>query len=285
MAVAGETLGIIAGGGELPLAIAEAAIGDGRSVFVVWLEGLVTAEDIQRFPHGVASLGELGKILRLLRGAKCSDVTFAGRVPRPQFSTLKLDARGALALPRVLAAAAKGDDALLRALLEIFEKEGFKVIGSDQAARDLLAPEGPLGRLEPTSQELADIAYARQVVAAMGALDIGQSAIVCEGLVLAVEAAEGTDAMIRRVAALPETIRGSLERRRGVMVKAPKPAQERRIDLPVVGRRTVELVADAGLSGIAIEAGASLIMNRRLVSDVADERGVFVFGFPAGDSE
>jgi DUF1009 family protein len=285
MALAGEALGIVAGGGELPLAIAEAAEADGRKVFVVVLEGITAREEFERFPHGMASLGEIGKVLKLLRDAHCSEVTMAGRVPRPRFNTLKLDARGALAIPRIVAAAARGDDALLRALVEIFEKDGFRVIGSGDAARDLLAPDGPLGRLEPTEQNLADIAYGRQVVAATGTLDIGQAAIVCEGLVLAVEAAEGTDAMIRRAGGLPEAIRGSAEHRRGVLVKAPKPAQERRVDLPVVGRRTVELVADAGLAGIGVEAGSTLIVNRRVVSEVADACGVFVFGFAAEELE
>jgi DUF1009 family protein len=266
-------LGIIAGSGDLPLAIAEAAEADGRNVFVIALEGMANEDHVIRFPHGTASPGELGKMLRLLRDAGCSEVTLAGRVPRPEFTSLKLDARGALALPKVIAAAARGDDALLRALVDIFEREGFKVIGSADAARDLLAPLGPLGLLEPSEQDMADIAYAQQVVAATGALDIGQAAIVCDGLVLAVEAAEGTDAMIQRIGTLSEAVRGTPEVRRGVLVKAPKPGQDRRVDLPVIGKRTVELASEVGLSGIATEAGSTLILNRRVVSEVADALG------------
>ncbi len=281
MVMSGTTLGIIAGGGELPIAIAEAALGEGRPVFLLGLQGLARPENLRNFPHAFVSLGEVGKALRLLRDAGCSEVTLAGKVPRPQFREIKLDARAALLLPKVLAAALRGDDALLRAVVSIFEKEGLRVIGSAEAARDLLAPAGHLGEYEPTEQEFEDIAKAREVVRAMGTLDIGQAAVVCEGLVLAVEAAEGTDEMLRRVADLPETVRGTSEHRRGVLVKAPKPHQERRVDLPVVGIATVELAARAGLSGIAVEAGSALIVTRRMVAEAADYHEIFVYGFEA----
>ena len=279
MVILGETLGVIAGEGELPLAIAAAARNNGRQVFVLALEGMVRAGDVASFPHKFVSLGQVGTALTILKDAKVSEVTFAGKVARPQFGAIKFDARGAMALPGILAAARKGDDALLRAVLALFEKEGFRIIGSADAARDLLAFEGPFGDLEPTDDELRDVARAIEVVRAMGAQDIGQAAVVCDGLVLAVEAAEGTDEMLKRVAGLPEPLRGTAARRRGVMVKAAKPAQDRRVDLPVVGRRTVELAAAAGLSGIAVEARATLVLDQRAVTEAADLAGIFVFGF------
>jgi hypothetical protein len=283
--MAGGTLGIIAGGGELPIAIAQAAQDSGRAIFVVALDGMARASDVDPFPHGFVSLGELGKAIKLLQHAGCEEVTLAGKVARPEFSKLRLDARGALALPRIMAAALKGDDALLRTLLAIFEKEGMRVIGSAQAARNLLAPLGPLGRLKPLPADDADILHAFRVVAAMGALDIGQAAVVCQGLVLAVEAAEGTDAMLERVAALPAALRGSPAHRKGALAKAAKPHQERRVDLPVIGVRTVELVAEAGLSGIAVEGGAALIMGRARVVEAADRYGIFVYGFAPEDNK
>jgi len=146
-----------------------------------------------------------------------------------------------------------------------------------------VAPSGPLGALSPAPDDGADIALGFRVVTALGALDIGQAAAVCRGLVLAVEAAEGTDAMLTRVAQLPEALRGAPDNRKGVMVKAPKPNQERRVDLPVVGVRTVELAAAAGLSGIAVEAGAALIVNRARVVETADRLGLFLFGFARED--
>jgi hypothetical protein len=277
------TLGIIAGGGELPIAIARAAEADGRAVFMLALAGMAAQADVAPFPHAFASLGELGKAIRLLKDAGCRDVTLAGKVARPEFSKLKLDARGALALPRVMAAAIKGDDALLRSLVSIFEKEGMRVIGSTDAACALVAPLGPLGKLAPAEDDDGDILHAIKVVAALGALDIGQAAVVCQGLVLAVEAAEGTDAMLTRVAALPKALRGTPEDRKGVLVKAAKPNQERRVDLPVIGVRTVELASATGLSGIAIEGAAALIVDRDRVIQAADRLGIFVFGFAPED--
>jgi UDP-2,3-diacylglucosamine hydrolase len=277
----GSTLGIVAGGGELPIAIALAAQREGRGIFVLALEGMASAGDVESFPHAWVSIGELGKAIKLLKDAGCSQITMAGKVARPDFARLKLDARGMLALPRIMAAAIKGDDALLRALLAIFEKEGMRVIGSADAAPNLPATPGALGRLKPGKDEDGDIRHAIRVVAAMGALDIGQAAVVCRGLVLAVEAAEGTDAMLARVATLPENLRGTPQDRKGVVVKAAKLLQERRVDLPVIGVRTVELVARAGLAGIAVESGAALIVDRALVIEMADRCGIFVFGFNA----
>jgi DUF1009 family protein len=283
MAAPAGTLGIIAGGGELPIAIAQAAQDEGRAIFLVALDGMARPSDVDPFPHGFVSLGELGKAIKLLQDAGCDEVAFAGKVARPEFTKLKLDARGALALPRIMAAALKGDDALLRALLAIFEKEGMRVIGSAEAARDLLAPFGELGRLKPSPEDNGDIRHAIRVVATLGALDIGQAAVVCQGLVLAVEAAEGTDAMLARVATLPAAVRGAPGNRKGVMAKAAKPHQERRVDLPVIGVRTVELAAEAGLSGIAVEGGAALIMGRARVVEAADRYGIFVYGFAPED--
>jgi DUF1009 family protein len=271
------TLGIIAGGGELPLAIAESARSSGRDVFILALSG--ADEGLSQFPGEQAGIGELGKSLALLRKHGCDDVTFAGRVARPDWRALKLDARGAMALPKVAAAALKGDDALMRTMLGIFEKEGFRVVGTMEAAPNLIAAAGVYGRHAPNEQALEDIALARKVIHRLGELDIGQAAAVADGLVLAVEAAEGTDAMLERLPLLSKSLRGTLDNRRGVLVKAPKPAQERRVDLPVIGVRTIELAAAGGLAGVAVEAGAALIMRKAKIVEAADRLGLFVMAF------
>ena len=271
-------LGIIAGGGELPLAVAEAAQAAGRAVFLVALKGCAD-DGVSRFAHEWVSLGEVGKALKLLRAHECGEVLLAGKVARPRFSDLKLDARGVLMLPKVVAAARKGDDALLNCMVAIFEDDGFRAIGVAEAAPVLVAREGTLGRISPSTDNIADIAVAVKVVRAMGSLDIGQAAAVCDGLVLAVEAAEGTDWMIARVGRLPEAIRGQPGKPRGVLVKAPKPQQDGKTDLPVIGTDTVRNVAVAGLAGIAVEAGAALIINRAGVIEAADAAGIFVMGF------
>jgi DUF1009 family protein len=271
-------LGIIAGGGELPVAVAESALEAGREIFIVALRGSAD-EGIARFPHEWAGIGEVGKTLKLLRAHDCSDILLVGRVARPRFSEIKVDAKGLMLLPKVVAAARHGDDALLRTLVASFEAEGFRTVGVEQAAPGLLAKEGVLGRIRPSEDAKADMAFALKVVRALGALDIGQAAAVCDGLVLAVEAAEGTDAMIARLGALPEAIRGTPAKRRGVLVKALKPTQDKKTDLPVVGVQTVKNAAAVGLAGIGIEAGRSLVMNLRGVIETADAEGIFVAAF------
>lgn len=283
MAAAGP-LGIIAGAGELPLAIARTVHEDGRAVFVLALAGIADAREFSEFPHASASLGDVGTAVRLLKEAGCSEVTLAGKVARPDFSKLKLDRLGAQNIARILAAALMGDDALLRAVVSMFEKQGFRVIGTNDITHGMLAQTGVLGRFRPDAEALADIRRGFKVVSALGALDVGQAAVVAGGLVLAVEAAEGTDAMLKRVTELPTTMRGSAAARCGVLVKALKPHQERRVDLPVIGARTIELASAAGLAGVALQPQAVLILNRPRVIELADSAGLFVYGMPEPDA-
>jgi DUF1009 family protein len=271
-------LGILAGGGDLPRAIAESARDCGRGVFVVGLRGSLTGDWADAFPHDWVSLGEIGKAIKVLAGGGARDILLVGKVDRPKFSELKFDAKGMLVLPRVVAAARKGDDALLRVMVEIFEREGFRAVSVAEAAPGLVCAEGPLGRLTPNDDQREDIATALRIVAALGALDVGQAAVVCEGLALAVEAAEGTDKMIARIATLREALRGTPEHRRGVLVKALKPTQDAKTDMPVIGVETVRNAAAAGLAGIALEAGKSLIVGQREVAAEADRLGLFVVG-------
>ena len=271
------SLGIIAGGGELPRAVAESAHADGRAVFVVALRGMC-GEWAEEFPHDWVSLGEPGRALKSLAGAGTKDVLLAGKVERPKFSELKLDAKGVMVLPRVVAAARQGDDALLRMLVGLFEDAGFRAVGVAEAAPGLVAGEGPLGRVLPNDDHKADIARAFAIVRSLGALDVGQAAAVCEGLALAVEAAEGTDAMIARIGQLRDNLRGTPQKKRGVLVKALKPTQDAKTDMPVVGVETVRRAAEVGLAGIALESGKSLIVGKKAVAAEADRLGLFVMG-------
>jgi len=275
-------LGIIAGLGELPVAIASHAAASGQGVFVLRLKGFEEPA-LAEYPGDVVGLGEIGGVLDKLKTAGCKDVVFAGIVKRPNFKDLKLDMRGALLLPRVIKEARKGDDALLRVLVSEFEKHGFNVIGSEEANRALLAPPGLISGPAPTDEQMADIRHAAHVAAEIGRLDIGQGCIVCDGLVLAVEAQEGTDGMLKRCAELPEDVRGTAVARRGVLVKRPKPVQERRIDLPTTGVSTVELAAAAGLAGIAVEAGGALLLRRSDMEAAAEQHGIFIYGFRPED--
>ena len=271
-------LGIIAGGGELPIAVADCAANAGRSVFIAALKG-IASEDVRRFPHEWVSIGETGKTLNLFRSHDCGDILLAGRVSRPKWSDLKLDAKSLSKLPQVLAAARKGDDVLLRSVVSILESEGFRAIGVVEAAPALLANSGVLGKRKPSDEERADLELGVRVVRTLGELDVGQAAAVCNGLVLTVEAAEGTDAMIRRIGDLPENLRGTPANRRGVLVKAKKPVQDGKTDLPVIGVATIANAASVGLAGIAVEAGAAIILGKKAVADAADRAGLFVIGF------
>lgn len=270
-------LGIIAGGGSLPAEVADHCRTAGRDYFVIRLNGF--ADDVMRaHPGADVGLGQLGKCFKLLRAEGCKAVCFAGKVDRPDFTKLAPDLRGLKALPGVIAAARKGDDALLRRILQEFEKEGFAVEGAHEVEGSLTLPAGALGRHRPQEAHRADIDRALLVAREIGRLDVGQGAVVCDGLVLAVEAQEGTDAMLRRVAELPEAVRGTPERRQGVLAKAPKPIQETRIDLPTIGVSTLQRAARAGLAGVVGEAGRLLVVDRAAVIEMADDLGLFVYG-------
>ena len=197
--------------------------------------------------------------------------------------SLKLDLKGVQSLPRILAAAKKGDDALLRAVMDVFAEAGFRILGADDVLNDLRVGAGPLGRIAPLPEHWPDIRRAAEVARVSGSLEIGQGAVSCGGLILAVEAQEGTDRMLARIPELVAEIRGTPEARRGVLVKAAKPQQERRIDLPTIGVATVAGADRAGLAGIAVEAGAALVVDRAAVAAAADAAGIFIVGFTGAD--
>jgi DUF1009 family protein len=224
-------------------------------------------------------MGEVGKALAFMKSQGVQDLVFCGRVQRPNFSDMRVDWTGVKILPRLALAGAKGDDALLAFIVKEMEGYGYRVLGADQVLADLLATAGLWTKTSPTPEQQADIDRGREVVRAMGLLDIGQCAVISGGLVLAVEAAEGTDRMLARVAELPAELKGDPENRRGVLVKMPKPGQERRIDLPAIGLETLKRVASAGMAGIAVEAGGALVMDRQALIDFADSHGIFVLGF------
>lgn len=270
-------LGLIAGGGALPLAIAARCEAEARSVFVVRLTSFADVHLI-RYPGLEAGIAEIGKVLSALKAADCSSVCFAGTVNRPDFKALKPDLKGAALLPGIISAATRGDDALLRKILSIFEAEGYAIEGADDILGGDTLPAGALGGVQPDAAQLSDLRKALHVAEKAGELDIGQGAVVCEGLVLAVEAQEGTDAMLARVAGLPADLRGRPGTLKGALGKAPKPIQDLRIDMPVIGTRTVEMAAAAGLAGLGGLAGQLILIDRAAIIEAADRLGLFVWG-------
>ena len=267
------------------MALADAAMAAGRPIFVVGLEG-ESEPAIERFPHGWVRIGAMGKFLNMLKEEGCAEIVMIGPVTRPDLTRIKPDLTGVKLLPRFLKMMRQGDDGLLRGVIDFLEKDhGLKVIAPEDVSADLLAPQGPIGRHQPNENNLNDISQAAKVVRAIGALDIGQGAVVCRGVVLAVEAAEGTDAMLDRLLELSATLKGTAEAREGVLVKLPKPGQERRIDLPTIGVQTIEKAAAAGLAGIAVEAGGALIYDVAAVARAADAAGLFVTGLEPAATE
>ena len=270
-------LGLIAGGGALPVELAAHCEAAGRPFAVMRLRSFADPV-LSRYPGVEVGLGEFGKVFKALKAHGCEVVCFAGTVARPDFAALIPDLRGVAVVPGLIKAARQGDDALLRRVLLEFEKEGFAIEGAHEVVGEMTLPLGPLGAHAPRAQDASDIERALLVAREIGKLDVGQGAVVCEGLVLAVEAQEGTDAMLRRVADLPQAIRGSAEQRRGVLAKAPKPIQETKVDLPTIGVATLQRAARAGLAGVVGEAGRLLVLDREAVIACADDLGLFVLG-------
>jgi len=283
MSAPGQPLGLIAGAGVMPRRVADAAAKAGRPVFCVLVEGYARPEDFARFPHEVVPLGRVGRMLQLMRDAGARELVMAGRVTRPSLLSLRLDAEGVRLLAKVgTRAMLGGDDALLTSVLRVLRGEGFEPIGAQEVLGDLLVPAGLLSARAPDAGSRADIARGIAVARALGAADVGQCCVVQQGLVLGVEAIEGTDALLARCAGLRREGQG------GVLVKLVKPAQEARADLPVIGPDTVRAATEAGLAGIAIEAAfgqskgkapghaGTLVLDRAATVAAADAAGLFL---------
>lgn len=264
-------LGIVAGGGEFPgLAIA-ACRAEGRPFHVLALQGHADPQVIGDAPADWIRLGEAGTGFKRLHDEGVSEVVMIGPVRRPSLKELAPDFRTARFFAKV-GLKALGDDGLLRAVAREMEEEGFRVVGIDDVLADCLALAGPYGNLTPDAQAEADIARGVEVARGLGALDVGQAVVVQQGIVLGVEAIEGTDALLRRCASLRRDGPG------GVLVKVRKPGQDRRLDLPTIGPQTVREAAAAGLRGIAVEAGGALVLGRDRVAAEAEAAGLFVLG-------
>lgn len=265
-------LGIIAGGGGLPGKLIEACRRDQRPFFVLGFKGQTDNNILQNTSHAWSRLGAMAQSISILKSNGVDTLVMAGSIRRPGLMELKPDLRAIQVFAR-LGVRALGDDSLLRSVVKELEKDGFSVIGAHEVEPKLITPQGVLGAVAPTAEHMADIDLGISITRTLGRLDIGQACVVQQGFVLGIEAVEGTDALLARCRKLRRKGRG------GVLVKSCKPQQDRRLDLPAVGLRTVRNAFEAGLEGIAIEAGASLILDREEVISAADKLGLFVLGF------
>jgi DUF1009 family protein len=271
-------LAIICGGGSLPFAVADAVMTRGRQVVLFAIEGWVDSRRIAAYPHHWIVLGRFGWFCRVARAKGCRDVVFIGALMRPAIRQVRLDVKTLRLLPRVLRLFRGGDDYLLSGIASIFEKEGFRLLGAHEVAPEILMPEGTLGREHPSRRDVADIEKGLTLLNATGPFDIGQAAVVADGRVIAIEAAEGTDQMLSRVEQLRRTRQVEQVRGRGVLIKAAKRNQDRRLDLPSIGPQTIEAAKRAGLAGIAVTAGSTVIADAGRVGTAADRERLFVIG-------
>jgi DUF1009 family protein len=274
-------VGVIAGGGAMPFAVADSLKARGLDPILFALRGACDPVAAARFRHHWITVGELGRTTKLLRAEHCKDLIFIGTLVRPALSEIRLDWGTLRAMGRIWSAFRGGDDHLLSGVGRIFEQEGFRLLGLKEVAPDLLMPEGCVTRRSPDKNAVADIARGRDVLGALGPFDIGQAVVVIDGHVVAVEGVEGTDQLLRRIADLRAGGRIRATAGRGVLVKAPKSSQDLRYDLPAIGPRTIEGAAAAGLSGVAVVAGNTVVAEAQAMIEAADKAALFVTGLPS----
>ncbi len=272
---------ILAGGGQLPLMIAASVVQRGGTVHVVAIEGEADPA-VAAYPHTWVNYGQARRMMRALKGDRPPSpdniMVIAGAVTRPDIASIRPDVGLLRLLPQVLRLIrAGGDDALLTRVIRLYESEGLHVSGVQDVAPELLIGPGQLGAIEMNAAEAGNLALADAVLATLGDLDVGQAVVAADGRIIAIEGVEGTDRMLARAAGLHREAGA----RAGVLLKLPKPGQERRVDLPAIGPRTVLGAISARLAGIAVSAGATLALERDELIRTADAAGLFVAGLPA----
>lgn len=266
-------LAIVAGSGALPRLVEAAEIARGGVPLTIRFEGAAldwTPARVAEIPYE-----KPGRLFAALRGAGCTRICFAGGMRRPRLNPLRFDAKALTLAPKALALLAKGDDEMLRGFAAMLEAEGLTMVAAQDLTADLVPGIEVLSTRPPTEAERADALRAARIVAALGAVDVGQGAVVAEGLCLGVEAIGGTDVLLSQVAALPAQVRPA--RPCGVLFKGPKPGQDRRMDLPAVGAQTVRGLHAAGLGGLCLAAHGALVLGREELRAEADRLGVAIW--------
>jgi UDP-2,3-diacylglucosamine hydrolase len=273
-----EPLAILCGGGSFPGAVAESVKRRGRRPVMFPLRGWADPAVVERYTHHWCAIGQAGRFFRLARAEGCREAVFIGTLLRPALTQLRPDWYMLRLMPRIAAVFRGGDDRMLSGIAALFEEGGVRIVGVGEVAPDILVPQGQLARHAPSGRDRADIALGLKLVATLGSFDIGQAVVVADGHVIAVEASEGTDNMLLRVAQLRSEGRFAKPVGVGVLVKAPKPGQDRRFDLPAIGPRTIENVARAGLAGLAVAAGSAIVAEPDKMSAAADRANIFFVG-------
>ncbi len=274
MTILPAKLGIVAGGGQLPKKLIEFCDQKNIQIFIIGFDGQSDPSIMANHDHVMTRLGAAGQIVRHLKERGIQDLVLIGSIKRPHLRELRPDLYTAAFFAK-LGLRALGDDGLLSAIHGTLKQEGFTIHGIQDLMQDLLMVEGAVGKRAPDKAQWSDIQLGLSVAKTLGALDVGQSVVVYDGLVLGVEGVEGTDALIHRCASYRRAEKG------GVLVKSCKPQQDRKLDMPTIGPETVRLCGELGYDGIAVEAGAALLVDRDEVRRMADENKIFVVGVKA----
>jgi UDP-2,3-diacylglucosamine hydrolase len=266
-------IALICAGGEFPLAVAKLC----EKPFLILLKE--ANADLQSYPHITCGIAQIGRMIKAARANGCDKIAFVGSLVRPHIMSVIPDFYAIKQLPLALKAFKGGDNHLLTLFASIFEKEGLTLVGIDEIAPSLLAPLGVWGQHKPRDDDMSDIAHGAKALKAIGEFDIGQGLIISHKHIIAVEGAEGTDGLLARTAAMRETGRVTWKGKRGFLVKTLKENQDRRLDMPAIGIKTVENAVKAGLKGIAVEADGALVSNIQAVIRLADKEGIVLIGF------
>ena len=274
-------LAIICGYGTQPMEIAQGAVEAGRHPYMIGIENEAD-RSIRALPGETLAWGQIGKLFKLLEELEIRQAVFAGGVKvRPDFTAMKLDWGAVKALPQILVFMLGGDNTVLTGTIKLFEKHGVEVVGVHDIAPQLLANTGAIVGRKPNAKDFKSIRSAFAACRTLGRLDIGQAAVAEAGRVVALEAAEGTDEMLARIVEMRKSGRMPEEGKNGVLVKTLKPGQDLRADLPTIGPATVKAVVRAGLRGIVVEAGLSLILEREKTLKTLHTAGLYLYGIEA----
>ncbi|WAX93729.1 UDP-2,3-diacylglucosamine diphosphatase LpxI [Aminobacter sp. NyZ550] len=281
-----DRIAVVAGSGRLPVNVADSLAEAGHKPFIVLIDGETDpGTSLWSYAGERLAIEQFASLVPLLKRHGITHCVLAGGISRrPVWRAIRPSIALLRVLPRALAALARGDDGLLRILVTTIEDNGIKVAGAHQVVPELLAVAGSMGALAPQQSDWADLRAGQEAARTIGALDIGQAAVAIGGRAIALEGIEGTDLLLERVRELRDNGRIA-GRKRGVLVKCAKPNQELRADLPTIGPATVDAAHAAGLAGIGIEAGRSLVLDYGEVVERADRLGLFVIGLSGEGNE
>ncbi|MEN2494430.1 MAG: hypothetical protein TECD_00328 [Hyphomicrobiaceae bacterium hypho_1] len=271
-----DSVGIIAGGGQVPAEIANAIVSRGECVYVLAINENIS-RDLLAYPCNFISLGQISRMLRLLRQNRCKRIIIAGYLKRPDLSKVRVDLGFFFHFCSILSFLRGGDDYVLSRVVRFFERKGFVVVGIPALAPELIIKEGLLTGQDLAGNEIEDVCFGYELLQKLGQFDIGQAIVVRNRKIIAIEGVDGTDAMLCRLARSIEE--GSVNT--GILVKATKPGQELRIDLPTIGTATVAACNKSGIKTIALEAQNTIIAEREKTISLANTVGVSILGFPA----